>query len=361
MTETTPTTSSTPELVSVLSDALCVRNVHERDAFISFQEEGHKYTISNDAETTYTSVTTWNHTHFPQFNPDAVIKKMMRGKNWKEGHKYWGMAPEEIKKQWSDNGNKVSGAGTSLHFNIECFMNNPHLGDNYSHAELLAYYKERVTWDDAPVEWKYFLKFVEEHPALRPYRTEWLIHDDDLKLSGSIDMVYENPDGTLAIYDWKRSKEISAVNRYNEFAKTECISHLPNSNLWHYALQLNTYKRILERKYGKQVTELYLVRLHPECQDETYDLIRVPKLQDEVDDLFRDRLKKRPWCAPPTPPKKTEKKKQKTFTEGGCESGGGDKGVGVGVDDIFTPKEIEKIRKHWPSLAKRYGCGENKE
>jgi nucleoside-diphosphate-sugar epimerase len=42
---------------------------------------------------------------------------------------------------------------------------------------------------------------------------EWMIFDEDLKLAGSIDMVYENPDGTLSIYDWKRSKDISKINK----------------------------------------------------------------------------------------------------------------------------------------------------
>jgi hypothetical protein len=74
-------------------------------------------------ETNYTSVTTWNHQHFPHFNADLVIKRMMNGKNWNPENKYWGKTAEEIKKEWSNNGSLVSGLGTTLHFNIECFMN----------------------------------------------------------------------------------------------------------------------------------------------------------------------------------------------------------------------------------------------
>ena len=48
-----------------------------------------------------------------------------------------------------------------------------------------------------------FTEAVKDHPELKPYRTEWTIYDEDLKISGSIDMIYENPDGTLSIYDWK--------------------------------------------------------------------------------------------------------------------------------------------------------------
>ena len=114
-----------------------------------------------------------------------------------------------------------------------------------------------------------------------------MIYHEELKLAGSIDMVYENPDGTLMIYDWKRSKEIVKASKWNKSALTECIDSLPDTNFWHYALQLNTYRAILEQKYGKIVTDLFLVRLHPENNlRNTYELIRMPILQDSIDKLF---------------------------------------------------------------------------
>ena len=310
---------------------LALANQHDRDANISFQEEGHKYTIHTDPGSKYTSVTTWNHTHFPHFNADLVIQKMMKGKKWNPQNKYWGMTPDQIKALWNANGAAVSGAGTDLHYNIECFMNDPVQPYPYIHKQLAQKYilgqselkdagppdqqnnippnelkdasinecesfscpKERRGRAGEPgfpaKEWQYFLDFLRDYPDLKPYRTEWTIYDEDLKLSGSIDMVYENPDGTLMIYDWKRSKDISRVNNFNEYAKTPCISHLPNSNFWHYSLQLNTYKAILERKYGKKVTDLYLVRLHPDAEENSYELLRVPDLSESIKELFEAR------------------------------------------------------------------------
>lgn len=272
---------------------LALANQHDRDANISFQEEGHKYTIHTDPGSKYTSVTTWNHTHFPHFNADLVIQKMMKGKKWNPQNKYWGMTPDQIKALWNANGAAVSGAGTDLHYNIECFMNDPVQPYPYVQKQLAQkYILGQSELKDAPTpakEWQYFLDFLRDYPDLKPYRTEWTIYDEDLKLSGSIDMVYENPDGTLMIYDWKRSKDISRVNNFNEYAKTPCISHLPNSNFWHYSLQLNTYKAILERKYGKKVTDLYLVRLHPDAEENSYELLRVPDLSESIKELFEAR------------------------------------------------------------------------
>ena len=115
---------------------LSKNNHHPRDVFITFQEEGHKYTISCDPDTKYTSVTTLIHSYFPKFDADDVIDKMMNGKNWKEGHKYWGMTKQQIKDQWSQNGKNVSQAGTDMHFNIECFMNNDVISYPYTHEDL---------------------------------------------------------------------------------------------------------------------------------------------------------------------------------------------------------------------------------
>jgi ATP-dependent exoDNAse (exonuclease V) beta subunit len=280
-----------PTLHSVLAS----RNCHERDQYIKFFEEDHKYVITNDPNNKYTSVTTWNHSHFPVFNANLIIKNMMRGKNWKEGHKYWGLSAEEIKQQWSSNSSAVSGAGTDLHFEIECFMNNPDLESGfkkgYKHADLHEAYLQNPKAIEV-IEWDYFINFVKDHPELKPYRTEWTIYDEDLKISGSIDMIYENPDGTLSIYDWKRSKDITRVNNFNKFAINKLICHMPDANFWHYALQLNTYKRLIERKYGKTVTDLYLVRLHPDAEEKNYELIKLPDLSKEIDELFEERKQK---------------------------------------------------------------------
>lgn len=261
-------------------------NMHERDKNILFFEEGHKYKILTDPDSKYTSVTTWNHSHFEDFDADDIINKMMKGKKWKEGHKYWGQSPEQIKQLWNTTKEEAATSGTSIHFQIECFMNNPEITIPYTHKELYENYMEKV---EKPLEkeWEYFIQFIKETPDFKPYRTEWMIYHEELKLSGSIDMVYENSDGTLSIYDWKRSKEINRINRFNKYAVTPCISHLFDANFWHYSLQLNTYKAILEAKYDKKVRDLYLVRLHP--NEETYDLIELPNLKTEMEDLFKER------------------------------------------------------------------------
>jgi ATP-dependent exoDNAse (exonuclease V) beta subunit len=222
----------------------------------------------------YTSVTTWNHQHFSEFNSDKIITNILNGKKWNTDptYKYYKMTRDDINKMWDNNRDQAAQAGTKMHYDIECYYN-----------------KQEVVNDS--VEFQYFRKFTEDMSGdLKPYRTEWMIYYEELKLSGSVDMIFENPDGTLQIYDWKRCKEIQHETNFGKYAKTPCISHLPDTNFWHYALQLNVYKTILEHKYGKKVTNLYLVCMHPDNPYQTYDRIEVPFLNSEINDLFNLRL-----------------------------------------------------------------------
>jgi ATP-dependent exoDNAse (exonuclease V) beta subunit len=269
-------------------------NKHSRDKNIRFYQRGHKYEILTDMRSKYMSVTTWIHSMFPKFDADKVIEKMMKGKNWVEGHKYWNMTPQQIKDSWNVNRDSVANAGTNLHERIENFMNNEVLEYPYNQKQLYENENENGNGnengnDNKVVEWGYFLNFLKDNPDLRPYRTEWMIYHEDVKIAGSIDMVYENEDGTLEIYDWKRCKEITEGNHWSEMALHDTISHIPSSNFWHYALQLNTYKKILEEKYGKSVVKLCLVRLHPDASN--YEVIEVPFLKDEIDNLFDEKRK----------------------------------------------------------------------
>jgi len=84
---------------------------------------------------------------------------------------------------------------------------------------------------------------------------------------------------------------LTRINNFNKYAIPPVICHLPDSNFWHYALQLNTYKYILQTKYNKKIKDLFLVRLHPESEEKNYELVQLPDLSVEVNDLFKERIK----------------------------------------------------------------------
>ena len=105
-----------------------------------------------------------------------------------------------------------------------------------------------------------------------------------------VEVVYENKDGTLSIYDWKRVKSIDKFSHFNKFAKAKCISNIQDTNYWHYSIQLNMYKYILENNYGIVIRDLYLVRLHPNNTRKSFDLIKVPILTTDIEILCKFRI-----------------------------------------------------------------------
>ena len=243
---------------------------HPRDALIEFDEPTHVYTIGGQKG--YTSVTTWIHAHFANFDADAMAGRIAAGRRAREdsAYKYFGMSKAAILEGWEANRVAASGAGTAMHRDIELFYNGVDTGN-------------------ASVEFGFFRRFLAEHPHLRPYRTEWCVFHEELRLAGSIDMVFETPAGDLLIYDWKRVREISYESAFGQYGQPPGLAHMPDTNFWHYSLQLNVYRYLLERKYGKRVAELCLVCLHPDNASGTYDLVPVPFLDEDVAGMVRAR------------------------------------------------------------------------
>lgn len=249
---------------------LAAKNKHERDDFIVFYEGPHIYIVHGEGG--YTSVTTWVHEHFAGFDCELVLEKTVNSRKMTDpNYKYYGMTKDQIRDLWDQNRDTASAAGTKMHYDIECFYNG-------------------ISVHNDSIEYSYFQKFVADHSHLRPYRTEWMVYYEELKISGSIDMVFENDQKELVIYDWKRCKEIVCDNGFfTTYAKTPGLGHLPDTNFWHYALQLNIYKTILEQKYGKKIVDLCLVCLHPDNAYKSYEVIRVPILEKEMESLLQFR------------------------------------------------------------------------
>ena len=210
---------------------------HARDKYYPHYSEKYKY------------VTTWCSQQFPSFDADKIIK-FMREKNpdMKE-------TDQEIKNRWKETAKH----GKMVHLEIERF------------------YKKNIIAPETTLEFNQFQNFV-KHNNFTPIRSEWKIYDETLRICGCLDMLYKDENtNEIIICDWKTTKELKFTNKY-EFATTECIKHLPNSNFWHYTLQLNYYKYILETKYNIIVDKLIIVCF----LSHKYSIWNVPILKEEI-------------------------------------------------------------------------------
>ncbi len=241
-------------------DLLSSKNHHERDERIQFNDSDHTYLI--DKKNKAVSVTELIGKYFPKFDKEFWANK--------ESIKT-GKSKSDILKGWEDLGEKARNLGTELHEQIENYYNK------------LEYNKSR--------ELEKFFNFHNKHieNKYKPYRTEWRVFDEDKKIAGTIDMVYEKENGDLFIFDWKRSKKIintdGSVEKNNPFENgLEGLSHLPSSDYVKYCLQQNIYKSILEKKYEKKITSMNLLILHPHL--ENYNIIQVEEFKNETQYLL---------------------------------------------------------------------------
>jgi ATP-dependent DNA helicase PIF1 len=252
---------------------LSEKNKHEFDSKIKFQKEGHKYWINDDG-TDLISATTFIKQFMGKFETDSVINNIINSNKYMNdpSYRYYKMKPEDIKKSWENEGNKSSSNGTQLHEDIELFYNNEF-------------------FNNSSIEFQHFLNFHEDHKnELTIYRTEFLIFSEIFKITGSVDALFLNSDGTYTICDWKRSKKIK-FDSYSEETINKPFEHLLNCNFVQYSLQLNLYRVILEKFYKFKIRDMFLIVCHPENENDNYLKIEVDRMEDEGELLLCFRKK----------------------------------------------------------------------
>jgi ATP-dependent exoDNAse (exonuclease V) beta subunit len=230
----------------------------------------------------YKSCTTFIHDFFPKFDADAVIAKMMKSKN--PNPKYAGKQPGEIKKMWEDTGLEARTLGSIMHNKIEIFYNHPTLWKDMNGEILAKIYDEESVNNK---EFQQFLFFNQEVVKKRwiPFRTECRIFDREFRIAGSVDMLYKSPNYTennkkLIMVDWKRSKEIKKTNYFEKSFLP--IKYIPHANYYHYSLQLNLYKEILERNSDYKIELMVLGVFHPNNEE-----CKIYQLDDMKHDLYK--------------------------------------------------------------------------
>lgn len=254
-------------------------NFHPRDEYIEFREKGHVYTLSLPGIEAFHPISTTKliHRFFPHFDAYKVIALMIR--SGKAERDYPGMNTEEIKKSWELKGKEASRLGTFMHQDIEYYLN----GQPVNNPETPEFKMFLSFWSE----------FKEEYPKAEKFRTEWLIYDEEIGVSGSIDFVVRVKRGRkkkngkvkkdrLVLIDWKRSKEIRRENKYEK--GFGACKNLDNCNFNHYSLQLNIYRYILEKNYDVKVDFMMIVVLHPNQPD--FDCIVVDEDTQTVEKMF---------------------------------------------------------------------------
>ena len=241
--------------------------LYEQDRYIDFEPEGHVYTYKG--ETQLLPVSSLIAYFFEPFNAEEVARRQ-----WER----YSIPIEESLAKWKRIGSLASEVGTFMHEQTEHYFQKGFFDTDYTfrfqdQEEIISIAKEK----------QHFLRFVEDY-KISPYRQEWPVYDLDLNIAGTIDMICKEADGTFTIYDWKRSGKV--VNSMGQpvveaFGGRMSLNgiNLPDTSFYHYCIQQNLYRYMLETHYSIKVRGMNLVVL---CADyPTYFVAQVPRM-DEV-------------------------------------------------------------------------------
>lgn len=121
------------------------------------------------------------------------------------------------------------------------------------------------------LEFKKFRAWLSTKANWTPYRVEWSLYNEDLKVAGQIDSLWLDLDnnGAFVIADWKRARELLTSDvaelERQSFGKrgTSYCSHLYDTAWSHYFVQQTLYAYLLASKYSLTVRQMFLVQCHP--------------------------------------------------------------------------------------------------
>lgn len=216
---------------------------------ILFDKKSHTYTLLGDHPIkAQISMTSLIHKYVNEFNTQEQAKR------YSEKHK---IPIEDVLAKWKFEGDYASRKGTAIHNYLENkFSNKPDF--MYDIKEIEDYFGKDVL-AEAWVKLKDLaIMFYEQmHEFIIPIACELKVFDKKTKVAGAIDMLaYHIKSKQLIIIDYKSSKNIFKRTLYNEYMLNP-LSHLPDINYYHYSLQLNGYKYIIEKN-----TKLHLAKQH---------------------------------------------------------------------------------------------------
>lgn len=284
------------------------RMLNERAAWIHLNHDTHEYlvrrrdisTASNTIVRIPQSVTGALEELCGAFDADATITRMLNNKSrWRMNKLYQtcnfdafgnelsrDQVAERIRNNWTESRDR----GTHLHNYIEhryaasspSSTASSSAQQNQTAASSAATATTTSTSaDKAPDSTD--LAAYDNWETIRMFNdwllvaSEYPVYDLSCGLAGTIDAIYM-PNAAyprqVILVDWKRSIITTTVG--NMFYEHPLLMRYAKGNYWKYAMQLNLYRELLERNYGLQVIEMYLVTFPPKSPN--CEVYGVPKM-----------------------------------------------------------------------------------
>ena len=116
---------------------------------------------------------------------------------------------------------------------------------------------------------------------------EFVIGSVEYNIASAIDHLFINKlTGGLILVDYKTNSDIHKNERFAKEMKIP-LSHLKDTTLCHYAIQLSIYKYLVEKYTNLQIEDFFIVYMSENIDN--YEIIEVPYLKDEVVKILENR------------------------------------------------------------------------
>ena len=243
-----------------------------------FFEEDHHYEYKG--KRVGISVTRLIEDYTNEFDAQAVAEKMAIKDN---------KSVQEVLEEWKQKNEwacykghlghlYAQGRWTACDYSME--YNNPWKCSK-NEKEIMALYKIYCQADDFYADYTDRL----EHLA-----DEFVVGSEEYDIASAIDHLFINKlTGGLVLVDYKTNSDIHKNERYAKQMKVP-LSHLKDTTINHYYIQLSIYKYLVEKYTKLQIEEMFIVWFSENI--ENYEIIDVPYLEKEVIKILENRREK---------------------------------------------------------------------
>lgn len=237
---------------------------------VKFSDDGHVYYIHRKYASSVTKVLGG---YKEPFDADYWSKKKAKEQ---------GITPQEMLYQWRVKRETATHKGNNVHNYIEDYLSN----------KLYAYQSptdDAVDVDQVRDAYAKIIPMVGQFCAdikgkMIPIKSEFVIGDTELMIGGMIDQIFYNKKSNkLELWDWKTNKEIKTESNYGLLPP---VSHLTNSELHTYSLQLAFYRYIIEKYTELEFGDNYICWFNE--KNEQYKIFKCLDLRDEINAIVED-------------------------------------------------------------------------
>ena len=242
---------------------------------IEFHEEEHFYTLNNYRFGI--SATSLIEIYAQEFDSDSV-SQMVANKR--------GISQQEVLAEWKKENEFSCIKGSCIHLKAQSLWMNTNYEIDYNTIDDTID-KNRLK-KEYDIMSKQAINFYNDYKDMYDMiQDEFIVWSKEFDIAGSIDgIMYNKYAQQCCILDFKSNKDLQFESKYHKKMKVP-LHKLDDVNGQHYYIQLSIYKYLIEKYTNIKVDELFIVYFN--INADNYEIIPIPYLKDEVEEILENR------------------------------------------------------------------------